>query len=94
MTYADKPGTFRYSLVTDKPLSETETLAPNYIDRLVHMGSIEQIRLQFIARDEPTALLYQLLLHAALREYYNRSIDKLADLGSGRSRRSLRAGVG
>ena len=81
MTYADKAGTFRYSLVTDKPLSETETLAPNYIDRLVHMGSIEQIRLQFIARDEPTALLYQLLLHAALREYYNRSIDKLAELG-------------
>ena len=80
MTYADKAGTFRYSLVTDKPLSETETLAPNYIDRLVHMGSIEQVRLQFIARDEPTALLYQLLLHAALREYYNRSIDKLADL--------------
>jgi hypothetical protein len=80
MSYADKAGIFRYNLVTDKPLSETETLAPNYIDALVGVGSIEQIRLRVFLREEPTALLYQLLLHAALREYYNSTIDKLADL--------------
>ncbi|MDQ2659033.1 MAG: hypothetical protein M3Y03_01290 [Verrucomicrobiota bacterium] len=80
MSYATDAATFRYSLVTDKPLSETETLNPNYIDRLARMGSIEQIRLRAIARDEPTALLYQLLLHAALREYYNTTINKLSEL--------------
>ena len=60
---------FRYSFVTDKPLSETDPLpdAGNYIAQLASATTVDQI-LAGYSDTEPTALLYQLLRHATLRE--------------------------
>ena len=60
---------FRYSFVTDKPLSETDPLpdAGNYIAQLASATTVDQILAGYNDK-EPTALLYQLLRHALLRE--------------------------
>jgi hypothetical protein len=60
---------FRYSFVTDKLLSETDPLpdAGNYIAQLASATTVDQI-LAGYNDQEPTALLYQLLRHATLRE--------------------------
>ena len=60
---------FRYSFVTDKPLSETDPLpdASNYIAQLASATTVDQILAGYNDK-EPTALLYQLLRHALLRE--------------------------
>ena len=60
---------FRYSFVTDKPLSETDPLpdAANYIAQLASATTVDQILAGYNDK-EPTALLYQLLRHALLRE--------------------------
>jgi hypothetical protein len=60
---------FRYSFVTDKRLSESDPLpdAGNYIAQLASATTVDQI-LAGYSDTEPTALLYQLLRHATLRE--------------------------
>jgi hypothetical protein len=60
---------FRYSFVTDQPLSETDPLpdAGNYIAQLATATTVDQILAGYNDK-EPTALLYQLLRHATLRE--------------------------
>jgi hypothetical protein len=60
---------FRFSFVTDKPLSETDPLpdASNYIAQLASATAVDQILAGYNDK-EPTALLYQLLRHATLRE--------------------------
>ena len=71
---------FRYSFVTDKPLSETDPLpdAGNYIAQLTAAKTVDQI-LAGYSDKEPTALLYQLLRHATLRECYRVVFDTLVD---------------
>jgi hypothetical protein len=71
---------FRYSLVTDQPLSETDPLpaAGNYLAQLASATSVDQI-LAGYSDTEPTALLYQLLRHATLRECYRVVFDTLVD---------------
>ena len=60
---------FRYSFVTDNPLSETDPLPDtgNYIAQLASATTVDQILAGYNDK-EPTALLYQLLRHALLRE--------------------------
>ncbi len=56
---------FKYSFVTDKPLSETATLNPNYIRSVTQANNLFSLR----ALEEdggPTALLYRLLNHGTL----------------------------
>jgi len=71
---------FRYSFVTDKPLSETDPLpdASNYIAQLAAATTVDQI-LAGYSDKEPTALLYQLLRHATLRECYRVVFNTLVD---------------
>lgn len=71
---------FRFSFVTDKPLSETDPLpAPdNYITQLASATSVDQILASY-TDTEPTALLYQLLRHATLRECYRVVFNTLVD---------------
>ena len=71
---------FRYSFVTDKPLSEIDPLpdAGNYIAQLAAATTVDQI-LAGYSNKEPTALLYQLLRHATLRECYRVVFNTLVD---------------
>jgi hypothetical protein len=71
---------FRYSFVTDKPLSEADPLpdAGNYIAQLASATTVDQI-LAGYSDSEPTALLYQLLRHATLRECYRVVFNTLVD---------------
>ena len=71
---------FRFSLVTDKPLSETDPLpdASNYIAQLASATTVDQILAGYNDK-EPTALLYQLLRHATLRENYRVVFNTLVD---------------
>jgi hypothetical protein len=71
---------FRYSFVTDKPLSETDPLpdASNYIAQLASATTVDQILAGYNDK-EPTALLYQLLRHATLRENYRVVFNTLVD---------------
>jgi hypothetical protein len=71
---------FRYSFVTDKPLSETDPLpdAGNYIAQLASATTVDQI-LAGYSDQEPTALLYQLLRHATLRENSRVVFNTLVD---------------
>ena len=71
---------FRYSFVTDKPLSETDPLpdADNYIAQLATATTVDQI-LAGYSDKEPTALLYQLLRHATLRENHRVVFNTLVD---------------
>lgn len=71
---------FRYSFVTDKPLSETDPLPDggNYIAQLAAARTVDQI-LAGYSDKEPTALLYQLLRHATLRECYRVVFNTLVD---------------
>ncbi len=71
---------FRYSFVTDKPLSETDPLpdAGNYIAQLASATTVDQILAGYNDK-EPTALLYQLLRHATLRENHRVVFNTLVD---------------
>ena len=71
---------FRYSFVTDKPLSETAPLpdAENYIAQLASARTVDQILAGYNDK-EPTALLYQLLRHALLRENERVVFNTLVD---------------
>lgn len=71
---------FRYSFVTDKPLSETDPLpdASDYIAQLASATTVDQILAGYNDK-EPTALLYQLLRHATLRENYRVVFNTLVD---------------
>jgi hypothetical protein len=71
---------FRFSLVTDKALSETDPLpdADNYIAQLASAITVDQI-LAGYSDTEPTALLYQLLRHATLREIERVVFNTLLD---------------
>jgi hypothetical protein len=71
---------FRFGFVTDKPLSETDPLpdANNYIAQLASATTVDQI-LAGYSDKEPTALLYQLLRHATLRENYRVVFNTLVD---------------
>jgi hypothetical protein len=71
---------FRYSFVTDQPLSETDPLpdAGNYIAQLASATTVDQL-LAGYNDNEPTALLYQLLRHATLRENHRVVFNTLVD---------------
>ena len=53
---------FKYSFVTDKPLSETATLSPNYIRSVTQANNLFSLQQD----GGPTALLYRLLNHGTL----------------------------
>lgn len=57
---------FKYAFVTDKPLSETATLNPNYIRSVTTSTSLVTLRLALEQDGGPTALLYRLLNHGTL----------------------------
>lgn len=64
-------------LVTGKPLSETDSLDPNYI-RWIRTASIQHLREQeFDRAGVPDSLLYMLLRHATLLEYVRLAYDFL-----------------
>src|ERR1700692_4538682 len=62
LVFQEGAHVFKYSFVTDKPLSETATLSPNYI------RSVTQATTLFSLQQDggPTALLYRLLNHGTL----------------------------
>ncbi|HKG93217.1 MAG TPA: hypothetical protein VKA84_15030 [Gemmatimonadaceae bacterium] len=53
------------------PLSEAAPLQANYIDLLLNALSVEAIRQEAFPDPKPRALLYSLLRHAMLLEYWN-----------------------
>jgi hypothetical protein len=73
MSFADQAHRVRAPFVTSLPLAETEPLQPfNYI-RWIRTAGVAQLRQEQFPPDaaRPTALLYQLLRHAALSLYAN-----------------------
>lgn len=65
---------FRYNLVTEDPVSETEGLSPNYID-WIRTASVPALVNQSVPAgwDRPVSLLYRLLRHGGLLEYQTAS---------------------
>ena len=63
---------FAYHLVTEDPLSEATGLVPNYIDWIAG-ATVPQLRSQQLpgGAATPVSLLYRLLRHGALLEYYD-----------------------
>ncbi len=70
---------FKYSFVTDKPLSETATLNPNYILDVTKSTTLQTLReAQELG---PTALLYRLLNHGTMLVGARDSFDLLIPHG-------------
>jgi hypothetical protein len=71
-TFADQSQLFRFPFVTDPPVSEKDTLTPNYIHwiRTAAIGDLKNENLPFPV---PNALLYRLLRYAALTEYWSQA---------------------
>ena len=65
---------FKYHLVTEAPVSETDGLSPNYID-WIRTASVPDLIGQSVPAgwDPPVSLLYRLLRHSALLEYQSTS---------------------
>jgi len=57
--------------IQDGTSSETAALQPNYIDLLLNAPSVDAIRQEAFPDPKPRALLYSLLRHAMLLEYWN-----------------------
>ena len=65
LVFKEAATLFKYSFVTDKPLSETATLNPNYIRSVTQATGLFSLRA--LEQDsEPTVLLYRLLNHGTL----------------------------
>ena len=77
--YSARPFVLGFPKVTDLPLSETDPLAPfNYIN-WVRTTSIDDLKNESVpaGNSKPSALLYQMLRHAALAEYARVAFDIL-----------------
>ena len=72
---------FKYAFVTDKPLSETATLNPNYILDVTKSTTLQTLRQALEHDDGPTALLYRLLNHGTLLVGARDSFDLLIEHG-------------
>ena len=80
LVFKEGANLFKYAFVTDKPLSETATLNPNYIQTVTESTTLLTLRL--LEQDAtPTALLYRLLNHGTLLVGARDSFDMLIPHG-------------
>jgi len=82
MSFADEAYLFRHNLVTDEPLSETEGLQSNYIEKLLDYSSYPlHDMMDLLHRLDERSLLFLMLWHAYLTEYVRAAREVLHKFG-------------
>jgi hypothetical protein len=78
-TYSGWHLPLKGAVVQPGPSPEEDLLAPNYIESLLRETDLEKIRKEDFAEPKPKGLLYSLLRHAMLLEYWTAAINLAFD---------------
>ncbi len=74
-TYSGRYQTLKGPAVQPEMLSEDAMLSPNYISLLLNETNLENLRKETFAQFQPKGLLYSLLRHAMLLEYWTAALN-------------------
>ena len=79
-TYTGWQRAFTGPLVQAEPPAEGAPLTPNYLALLLNEGEITNLQRETFGGPKPTALLYALLRHALLHEYWRAALSLIPSL--------------